>query len=82
MCKGPLVCGYASLPFGSAGLSPWPPEAEGTHLMGGVVVVGGGGKGRGGGRLERKLSWKWFRPQSPHPVGGSIKGPGCHNPQS
>lgn len=35
MCKGPLVCGYASLPFGSAGLSPWPPEAEGTHLMGG-----------------------------------------------
>lgn len=24
--------GYASLPFRSACLSPWPPEAEGTHL--------------------------------------------------
>lgn len=46
-------------------VKPWSPEAEGTHL------------GEGLGRLGRKLSWKWFRPQSPHPVGGAVKGPGC-----
>lgn len=25
--------------------------------------------------MERKLGWKWFRPQSPHPAEEAVKGP-------
>lgn len=45
----------------SVGLSPWPPKAKGTHL--GVESLG------------RKLGWKWFRPQNPHPAREAVKGP-------
>lgn len=34
-------------------------------------------EGGGGGSLGRKLSWKWFRPQSPHPVREAVNEPGC-----
>lgn len=74
------MCGCVSFPLGSACPSPWPPEAEGTHL--GVGMERGwerNSAGSGLGLRAHILSEELSRRQT-------IRGPGhlsvCRSPQS
>lgn len=70
MCRGPLVSVWLCLfPFETCMPEPLASRSQRN-------TPGGGGWGS----LGRKLNWKWFEPQSPHPVGGAVKAPGCQGP--
>lgn len=68
ICSRPLLTMWlCALPFGIYMLKPL------ASWSGKNTPEGGGG-----GSLGRKLSWKWFRPQSPHPVREAVNEPECH----